>query len=121
MSGSFRDYKGMDVWSESRNLCNIIYTITKAFPKEELFGLTNQIRRAAVSVPSNIAEGFGRKSKPQHNQFLRIALGSMFELETQLIIANDQKFISDESLSDLLKKVDSVKRLINGTIRYNNS
>jgi four helix bundle protein len=88
------DFKDLDAWKASRKLVNDIYSASKTFPTVEQFGLTLQIRKAAVSVPSNIAEGIGRNHTKDTLQFLYISRGSLFELETQLIIALDQQFIA---------------------------
>lgn len=84
------EYTSLEVWIESRKLTNLVYEKTKKYPKEELFGLTNQIRRCSVSIPSNIAEGCGRRIANDTIQFLHIAKGSLFELETQIYISLDQ-------------------------------
>ncbi len=89
MSGSYRDLK---VWQRSIQLSVAIYALTRGFPKEELYGLTSQLRRAAVSVASNIAEGYGRVSKGEYRQFVGIARGSLLELQTQLVIAKELGF-----------------------------
>jgi four helix bundle protein len=88
-----RDHKELDVWKESVELVTEIYTATRLFPKEEVYGLTNQVRRAAVSIPSDIAEGAARQTSKEFMQFLYIALGSVAELETQLIIAENLHYI----------------------------
>lgn len=84
----------------------MVYSLTKSFPKEEIYSLTNQIKRASVSIPSNIAEGFGRNSTKSYMNFLKISRGSLYELETQLIIAEKQNFISDslllQNINDLI-------------------
>jgi four helix bundle protein len=92
-----------------------IYRLTKPFPKEELYGLTSQIRRSAVSVPSNIAEGSARKNKTEFIQFLYIALGSLSELETQLIISKNLNY--SETISSLLSKVTDIRKMIFGLIK----
>ena len=84
-----KNYKELKVWQRSYQLCLEIYGITKGFPKEERYGLSSQIRRAAVSVPSNIAEGYGRKTTPEYIRFLYIAYGSNCELETQILLSKD--------------------------------
>src|SRR5690349_24004396 len=86
---SGRAHYNLDAWRLSRQLVGAVYKLTQAFPKEEIFGLTSQMRRAAVSVPSNIAEGSARAGEREFAQFLNIAKGSLSELETQLIIASD--------------------------------
>ncbi len=103
--GSFKD---LIVWKKSIDLCELIYKITENFPNSEIYGLTSQIRRCAVSIPSNIAEGQKRSSKKEFAQFLRIAYASGAELETQIIIAKRLNFITDNeyySLNDLLQEI----------------
>jgi four helix bundle protein len=109
------DHKELNVWKESVEMVTDIYNITKKFPKEEQFGLTNQIRRAAVSIPSNIAEGAARNSNKEFRQFLYIALGSLSELETQLIISNNLNFTQDILMVD---KLVDIKKMILGLIKY---
>jgi len=87
-------YKGLIVWQKSMKLVKLIYSATSSFPKEEQYGLVNQIRRAAVSIPSNIAEGYGRKSQKEYLRFYSIAYGSALELETQIIIAKELNLIN---------------------------
>ncbi len=91
-----------------------IYQVTQDFPKEEIYGLTNQLRRAAVSVPSNIAEGQGRGTSNEWIHFLRIAYGSLQEIETQLYIAHQLDYLNQESYQRLVLQTDEVGRLING-------
>ena len=112
------DYTELDVWKHSRELVKLVYQLTKLFPKEELYGLTSQIRRSSISVPSNIAEGIGRQSNKETIHFLYIAKGSLQELETQLYLSFDLEYISEEQLKDILKKVVSNKKLLNGFINY---
>ncbi len=112
------DFKDLDIWKKTRVLTNDVYTITKKFPKDEIYGLTNQIRRCAVSVPSNIAEGIGRKTSKDTIHFLYIARGSLFELETQLFLSFDQQYITEFELDQFLLKVVDCKKLINGLINY---
>ncbi len=108
------NYKELKTWQQSRILVKEIYLITKNFPKEELFGLTNQMRRAAVSIPSNIAEGFGRGTNPQIRQFLNIAQGSLFELETQVLLSFDLEYLTTEQLADLSEKITNISKMIDG-------
>ena len=97
-----KNYKDLNIWKRSIKVVEDIYKITKNFPKEEIYGLSSQLRRSAVSIPSNIAEGAGRNSKKQYIQFLNIALGSIAEIETQLIIAKRLNFYTnDEQLEKL--------------------
>jgi len=113
-----KEYTDLEVWQECRKLTNHIYEFTKSFPKEEQFGLTNQIRRAAVSVSSNIAEGCGRQTAKDTINFLHISRGSLYELETQCFIALDQNYISKEKFDSIYSLTQSCKRLLNGFINY---
>ena len=108
-----RTHKDLDVWKESIDLVETIYKITEKFPIREIYGLTNQIRRAVVSVPSNIAEGAARSSKKDFLKFLYISLGSLSEVETQLIIAKRLKYIETYDESALIK----IKKMLMGLIR----
>lgn len=112
------EYTSLEVWIESRKLTNLVYEKTKKFPKEELFGLTNQIRRCSVSIPSNIAEGCGRRTSNDTIQFLHIAKGSLFELETQIYLSLDQNYISELEFNEISNQVLVCKKLINGFINY---
>jgi len=96
-----KSYTDLLVWQKSMELVKEVYVITKTFPKEEIYGLTSQMRRASVSIPSNIAEGFMRQHKPEMIQFLFISLGSCGELHTQLVIAKELGFITDGQLNHL--------------------
>ena len=89
-------HKDLRVWQQSIDLVSSVYLMTKSFPKDELFGLVSQMRRAAVSVPSNIAEGFARGTDKEKIHFLRISSGSMSELETQLVLSKELEYISEE-------------------------
>jgi four helix bundle protein len=111
-------YKDLDVWKNNRLLVKSVYQLSKLFPKDEQYGLTNQIRRAAVSSPSNIAEGCGRNHFKDSIQFFFIARASLYELETQLIVANDLEYISELQLTTILEQVTRCKKLINGFINY---
>jgi len=112
---SLKTPKDLDVWNSAMGLVTDIYRLTKPFPKEELYGLTSQIRRSAVSIPSNIAEGAARKNKTEFIQFLYIALGSLSELETQLIISKNLNYTN--SVADLLSKVIDIRKMIFGLIK----
>ncbi|MDB5264179.1 MAG: ribosomal protein [Adhaeribacter sp.] len=113
-----KEYKDLEVWQKCRELARDVYTITKLFPKDELFGLTNQISRSAVAVPSNIAEGCGRNHTKDSLQFFYIASGSLYELETQIYISFDQAYINLENLNYLLSNILTGKKLLNGFIKY---
>ena len=91
-------FKDLEIWKKSRLFCSNIYSITSKFPESEKFGLTNQLRRSSVSIPSNIAEGSSRKSNKDFARFLQITLGSAYEIETQLLIAFDLGFINNHEL-----------------------
>ncbi len=96
-----KGYKGLIVWQKSILLTDTIYAVTKSFPKEEIYGLTSQIRRSAVSVPSNIAEGSSRHGTSEFIQFLSIVKASLAEVDTQLIIAEHQNYISAKQMKEL--------------------
>ncbi|MBW4890341.1 four helix bundle protein [Mucilaginibacter sp. HMF5004] len=108
------NFKELKVWRAGIDLSKSIFILTKKFPTEERFGLISQMTRAAVSIPSNIAEGCGRKSNKELYQFLNIALGSAFELETQLIIAREFAYITDESLNTNVGLVTDIQKMIIG-------
>ena len=112
-----RNYSDLVAWQKSMDLVVQIYKVTACFPKEETYSLTSQLRRAAVSVPSNIAEGQGRRSNRDFCRFLSISHGSLRELETQLMIAERLSYINAETNSRILDSAAEVGRLINGLIR----
>ena len=105
------NYKKLNVWISSISLVKNIYKLTRKFPKEEMFVLTQQLRRAAISIPSNIAEGAGRNSNAQFKNFLQISIGSCFEVETQLIISKELEYISEEELETISKELDSIMKM----------
>ena len=117
-AGLSRSYTSLEVWIKSRALVKQVYVLTKAFPKEEMFGLTAQVRSAVVSVPSNIAEGCGRQYAKEAVNFFHIARGSLYEAETQLYVAADLDYISLEQLDNILDDITSCKKLLNGFIKY---
>lgn len=110
-----KSYKDLDVWKRSIALVKKIYMITKNFPKEEIYGLTNQMRRCAVSIPSNIAEGKTRQHANEYIQFLYIALGSCAELESQIIIAKELKYLKESETEDL-NELDEIGKMLRGLI-----
>lgn len=112
-----RTHKDLIVWQKSIELVKLIYKETQLFPKEELFGLVSQMRRAAVSIPSNIAEGYGRESKKECRHFVYISLGSASELETQLIIAKELDFMKEEAYICLISIVNEVIRMLSSLIK----
>ena len=107
-------YKDLIVWQKGIALVSQVYRLTQAFPKEELYGLTSQLRRAAVSIPSNLAEGQGRLSTREFRQFTAIAKGSLHELETQLIIARDLGYL--DMTHPVFEQLSEVARLLNGLL-----
>lgn len=111
-------YTDLDVWKEARVLANEIYNASKLFPKDELFGLVSQMRRCAVSIASNIAEGCGRNHPKESVQFSFIARGSLYELETQIYIAFDQSYLSESLFRELLGKIEITRKLLSGFIKY---
>ncbi len=108
------NFKELKIWNKSLDIAVDMYKETSSFPKDERFNLISQIRRSAVSVPSNIAEGAGRNSDKEFNQFLGIAKGSSFELQTQVIISNRLKFITDENFKSLNGSIEEVQKMITG-------
>ena len=108
-----RSYKDLIVWQKSFKLALGIYEVTKKFPKEELYGLVSQIRRAAFSIPSNIAEGYARNSTGEYKRFLKIAYASGAELETQLLIAKETKLLSSEDFENLDNLLTEVLKMLN--------
>ena len=120
MQGEYKKYTDLNVWIEARKLTSYIYNVTKLYPKEEQFGLTNQMRRCSVSIPSNIAEGCGRNHKKDSLQFFYVSRGSLYELETQLYLSQDLGFLNISQLNDTLEQLETVRKLINGFIRYYN-
>jgi len=116
-SKMLKNYKELKVWQRAYQLCLETYRSTRAFPKEERYGLTSQIRRAAVSVPSNIAEGYGRKTTGEYIQALYIAYGSNCELETQILLSGDLGFINGDDLEKLRMGVGDVERMLKGLIK----
>lgn len=109
-----KGYEDLKVWEKSVSLAKQIYAVTKRFPKDELYGLTSQIRRSAISVSSNIAEGCGRNSYGEFIQFLGIASGSLAELHTQLLIALDANYLDNATFDILLFQIKEIGRMING-------
>jgi four helix bundle protein len=109
-------FKDLIAWQKSIELTTEVYRLTELFPKHELYGLADQIRRAAVSVPSNIAEGQAHFSRPEFKRYLRHSLGLLAEIETQMIIAERLQYISRPQLATLLARIHEVGRIINGLV-----
>jgi four helix bundle protein len=112
-----KDYKDLDIWNKGIDIVDKVYLLTDHFPKDELYCLTSQLRRAAISIPSNIAEGFARHHKKEYTQFLYVALGSCAELDTQLIIAGRRKYIAKEQLGEFSEIIDHESRMLMSLIR----
>lgn len=112
-----KDIKELKVWQKGMEIVKDIYKATSTFPKEELYGLSAQMRRAAVSVPSNIAEGFKRHHGKEFKQFLYIAMGSTSELETQLIIAKELGFIGTNEFESITEKIDHLSKMLSSLIK----
>jgi len=112
-----KNYKELKVWQKSYALCLEIYRITARFPKEEKYGLTSQIRRSAVSIPSNISEGYGRKTTVDYIRMLYISYGSVCELETQTLLAGDLDFIEKDEWGTLKKGLAEIERMLKALIK----
>lgn len=117
MANQLKSYRDLLVWQKSMVLVVETYKVLATFPKEEIFGLTSQIKRCSVSIPSNIAEGWGRGSDKYFIQFLTIARGSLAELETQLEIAQKLEFLNNEDYLMLVSAGDEIGRMLNGLIK----
>jgi four helix bundle protein len=111
-----RSYQDLIGWKKSIALVTEVYRSTQSFPRPETYGLTSQIRRAAISIPSNIAEGQGRRSRGEFKQFLGHARGSVFELESQIIIARNLGYMEDAQAESLLNQIAELGRIINGLL-----
>lgn len=105
-------FKELEIWKQSRQFCSQIYSVTNSFPEAEKFGLTNQLRRASVSIPSNIAEGSSRSSNKDFCRFLEIAIGSAYETETQILIASDLNFIREEDRESLCSSLEIIIKML---------
>jgi four helix bundle protein len=112
-----RHYQELIVWQKAMDLVMLVYAATNSFPQKEVFGLTNQLRRAAVSIPSNIVEGQGRKTTRDFFHYLSISNGSLQELETQVILASRLNYLDEDPQSEILDRSAEVGRLINGLVK----
>ncbi|MER8968794.1 four helix bundle protein [Mesorhizobium sp. M0159] len=117
MTDKIASYRDLIVWQQAMDLTVAIYQVTRTWPKDEIYGLTSQVRRAATSVPANIAEGYGGESRASYQQFLRIAQGSLKELETHLLIAQRVGITSREAVESLMPHSESVGKLLRLLIR----
>jgi four helix bundle protein len=107
-----KDFKKLKVWEKSHHLALKVYGVTTKFPKEEVYGLTSQMRRSSISIPTNIAEGCGRNRDTELNRFFEIAMGSASELEYLVLLARDLNFLGKEEYNTLLNKITEVKRML---------
>lgn len=112
-----KSYKDLDVWKKAYKFCIQIYNLTKSFPEEERYGLASQMRRAAVSIPCNIAEGYGRRTKKEYIQFLYVAYGSVCELETQTMLVSDLGYINSEIMTSFQQDFRDVERMLKALIK----
>jgi len=112
-----RGYRDLDVWKKGIDLCESVYRVTERFPADERFGLTNQMRRASVSVPSNVAEGHCRAHTKEYIQFIHHSRGSLGEIDTQLEIARRLKFLPEPDAAQLFETVDHVQRMLSSLTR----
>jgi len=111
------NYKELKVWQKARELVKFTYQLTKKFPKEEIYSLTSQVRRAVVSIPSNIAECAGHTSKKEFSRFLEIAYASTCELDTQIILSYDLEFINQTELNESASYLEELQKMLNGLIK----
>ena len=111
-----KSYRDLIVWQKSIQMVTEVYSITKSFPKEELYGLVSQIRRSSVSIPSNIAEGYGRRSTNEYLRFLQISIGSLYELQTQLEISLSLDYISKQIFEKVYEQTREIERMLSSLI-----
>ena len=106
------NFKELNYWKEAKDFSVLVYKVTSKFPSSEIYGISSQIKRAVVSIPSNIAEGAGRNTSKDFSRFIAIALGSSFELETQLIIANELDYIENQKFIELIQKLNKIQKML---------
>jgi four helix bundle protein len=117
-SESEKPHAKLRLWQKSVDLVTELYKVTRSFPADEKFGMTAQMRRAAVSIPSNIAEGAARRSHREYQQFLFVARGSLSELDTQLVIAARLGYVKSETAKELRERLDELSMMLNGLVAY---
>ena len=115
-SEKLKNYKDLKVWQKGIEIADKIYSVTEKFPKSELYSLTSQMRKASISIPSNIAEGFARNHSKEYKQFLYVSLGSCAELDTQLIIANRRKYLTKKELEEIAEDINHESRMLSSLI-----
>ncbi|WP_420577625.1 four helix bundle protein [Ekhidna sp.] len=106
------NFRELKVWQRAIDLATLIYSLTKSFPESEKYGLTSQLQRATISVSSNIAEGSGRQTKPDFKHFLSISLGSLYEIESQLVVSHKLKYISEKEVNMAITEVSEIQKMI---------
>jgi four helix bundle protein len=121
MERTIKSFRDLNIWQKGIDLVKDIYKETQNFPRQEIYGLTNQIRRAAISIPSNIAEGHIRQHRAEFRQFLSVALGSLAELETQIVISRELNYISTEKSLNVIDQMGSLGKMIRGLIKKLNN
>ncbi len=109
---SINNFRDLDIWKNGIILVKGIYRVTEAFPRDEMYGLSSQMRRAAISVPSNVSEGFRRRHPKEFKHFLSITLGSLAELETQIVIAHELDYLDKQNYDEIIKLIDYISRMI---------
>jgi|KBSSwiStaDraftv2_1062776.scaffolds.fasta_scaffold751091_1 four helix bundle protein len=114
MNATFKSYRDLEVWQRSMRLAKRIYQVTQKFPRDERFGLTNQLRRAAVSVPSNLAEGHARFGSGEFSRFISITMGSVAELETQILLSRELGYVDAAVAEDVLGELDGIGKMLRG-------
>lgn len=112
-----RDFRKLSVWEKAHLLAVAVYKVTSSFPRDELYGFTSQIRRACISIPTNIAEGCGREGDTEFKRFLQISFGSASELEYQLLLAKELAFLNSKEYENLNEQVNEVKRMLSSLIQ----
>jgi len=121
VSKKIKSFKDLEIWKKGIKLVEDVYAVTKTFPKEEIYGLTSQLRRSAVSIPSNISEGFARFHDKEYKKFLYVSLGSCAELTTQIIIASRLKYIDKTKADTFLYNIDEISKMTMGLIKKLNA
>ena len=116
-NSTVRNYQDLHVWQKARLLAKRVYEVTDALPAHEQYGLTQQLRRAAVSIPSNIAEGYGRGGRQDYVRFLKTARGSLYELQTQLLLAQDFGYLSEQQVAAVMQHAAQCSQVLHGLIR----
>ncbi len=116
MNERIKSFTDLNTWKEGHKLVVLVYKITKYFPKEEIYSLTNQMRRAAVSITSNVAEGFGRQGYKEKIQFYYLAQGSIIELKNQILVARDIGYLNNEHMNELAEQTNLTHKLLQGLI-----